>query len=88
MRGARGGRRRKEGGRCSPMVLLGVEPVALREFHTRLLGNTLALFTLATTERHDCKCLRSRVTHICLVCHDASAAGVYPSLRKGDECRR
>lgn len=27
------------GGNCSPMVLLGVEPVALREFHRRLHGN-------------------------------------------------
>lgn len=31
--------RGQRGGNCSPMVLLGVEPVALREFHRRLHGN-------------------------------------------------
>lgn len=44
--------RRGEKGRycsCSPMVLLGVEPVALREFHRRLYGNTPALFTARRT---------------------------------------
>lgn len=62
-----------------------VEPVALREFHRRLHGNTRPLHGWPDVSYHCTKPLPlvAATYNTCLVFHDASAVRVYWSLRRG-----